>query len=122
MIDRWFLLACLCFMLIACNEQYAAVYKNINANDKWDEAGRITQPDSTEKPRSFIMNNAELYLLIRQERTSWFVLKKAELIDWKEAEILQLLDEHPELGKLVPEGWNNWLSMGYGDECKPGYR
>lgn len=122
MVIRVLFLLCLSGMLMACVEQYAAVYQNINASSKWDTTANIIVSASSEKPSLFIKKNKELYLIIREQQTSWWFFKKAELIDWRESDVLELLEANPEFGKMIPEGWNNWLSKGFGDECKPGSR
>ena len=114
-----FIIVIMSSMLQACVEQYIAVYQNINSSSKWDATTNIAVPVSSEKPLLFIVKNKALYLIIRKQKISWWLFKKTELIDWRERDVLQLLQTNPEFGKMIPEGWNNWLSMGFGDECKP---
>ncbi len=109
-------------VLVACNEQYTVIYKNIYAADKWDEVGKITINSTGQVPEKFIFNQCDLHLPILKKSVSWFIFNEKEMIDWRKEDMQALLAAYPELAREVPEGWNNWLSEGFGDECKPGAR
>jgi len=109
-----------CSLLSACNTEYAAIYQNVNAESKWDENARLVIEHAEQALPPYIVQNNELYLMIREQRDDWYFRSVVNYPSWDKTEISDLLSSHADIQSMVPVDWNNWLPKGFGDECKSG--
>ncbi|MDH5711179.1 MAG: hypothetical protein OEZ15_05895 [Gammaproteobacteria bacterium] len=109
----------LLFMLLTgCSTEYSAVYQSASAESKWDESQRIIINDSKQVLPNFKVIENKLYLMIQSKKVGWFFNSETEYPSWDAAEMDRFVKDRPEIKKLVPVDWNNWLPMGFGEECK----
>ena len=101
-----------------CAAEYSAVYQSVMAESKWDESQRIIISNSEQELPLFKVVEDKLYLMIQLTQVDWFIRSVVDYPEWDKAGVARLIGQHENLKALLPEQWNNWLTKGFGDECK----